>query len=118
MRNLYLLVFLGALVLMSASCSKLLEPDRVARISVLGSGEILLNGKPIDLTQLEQNLQTFKTEGWSVWYYRDNPAGEPPPNAMAVLDVVMRNNLPISMSSQPDFSDYIDENGWAQKREP
>ena len=117
-RNFWLLIVLGSLVLISAACLKPAEPDSVARISVLSSGEILLNGKPIEFAQLEQNLQRLKTEGGVVWYYRDNPAREPPPNAMAVLDLVMRNNLPISMSSQPDFSDYIDENGWAQKREP
>lgn len=103
---------------MSAGCSKPAESNSVTRISVLSSGDILLNGKPIELAQLESNLERLKAEGGSVWYYRANPVGEPPPNAMAVLDLVMRNNLPINMSSQPDFSDYIDENGWVQKREP
>ncbi len=116
MRNFWLLIVLGALVLMSAACSNPNEPDSVARISVLSSGHIFLNGKPIDLAQLEQKLQRLKTQGGSVWYYRDNPAGEPPPNAIAVLDMAMRNSLPISMSSQPDFSDHIDEHGRPQKR--
>ena len=48
--------------------------------------------------------------GWGgeVWYYRDNPAQEPPPRAMAAVQLVIKYQLPVSFSSKSDFSDTVD----------
>ena len=85
---------------------------RFLGMSVAGAAAVLAPGA--------KALATTATSGPAdtVWYYRENPAADPPPNAMAVLDLVMRSRVPISMSSRPDFSDYIDENGSAHEREP
>ena len=91
------------------------EPP-LAKISALASGALLLNGQAADLASIEAEFKRLQAESGVVWYYRDNPRSEPSPAAMAVVQLVIQYRLPISFSSKPDFSDYIDENGRSQPR--
>ena len=90
----------------------------VAKITVLASGQLLLNGKPSDMNAVDAALSELKTKKGEVWYHRQNPQSEPHPNAMAVIQLVMKHHLPISMSSKPDFSDYVDRDGRSRPRRP
>lgn len=63
------------------------------------------------MEQLDKRLANLKEAGRQVWYYRENPEVDPHLNAMVVLEHVMVHGVPIRMSSKPDFSDSIDENG-------
>jgi hypothetical protein len=58
----------------------------------------------------------LKKEGGAVWYYRQNPESEPAPSDLAVVELVFKIGLPISMSSKPDFSDYVDGKGQSHPR--
>jgi len=87
------------------------EKGPIVRLSVLTSGTVLLNGKESSLPEVKKALEKAKSEHGMVWYYRENDGREPPPQAMEVIQLVVENNLPISMSSKPDFSDYIDDKG-------
>jgi len=78
------------------------------RISVFSSGAILLEGQPADLADLDAALKSAKETSGSVWYYREGVHSEPPPIARTVLELVVKWKLPISLSIQPDFSDYVD----------
>jgi hypothetical protein len=51
-----------------------------------------------------------------VWYHRENPAGEPPPQGTAVIQLIIKHRLPVSMSTKPDFSDYVDDKGVSRPR--
>ena len=82
--------------------------DHVVQISALSNGTLLLDGKPTDLPTLEAALSRVHMVGGEVWYYRDNPAQEPPPSAMAAIQLVIKYQLPVSFSSKPDFSDTVD----------
>jgi hypothetical protein len=82
--------------------------DRVIKISALSNGTLLLNGTLTDLPTLEAALRRARTVGGEVWYYRDNPAQEPPPSALAAVQLVIKYQLPVSFSSQSDFSDTVD----------
>ena len=95
-----------------------MKTDRnpVLRISVLTSGKVLLNGKESDLPDVKKALAKARSEKAFVWYYREGGKGEPPQQAMEVIKLVIENNLPISMSSKPDFSDYIDDKGQSHPR--
>jgi hypothetical protein len=42
-----------------------------------------------------------------VWYYRENPAGEPPRIATEVMKLISASKLPIRLSASPDFSDSV-----------
>ena len=89
--------------------------NTIIKISALASGKLLLNGQDSSLPTIETELKNTKGV---VWYFRENPQSEPPPEAMAVIELVVKYKLPISMSSKPDFSDYIDENGNSKPRKP
>jgi len=93
------------------------EPP-VARISALASGKTLLNGKPSDVSALEKEFERLQKLKGVVWYYRENAQAEPRPEAMATIKLVIKYKLPISMSSRPDFSDYMDANGISRPRKP
>lgn len=120
MRQQLLPVIFGALIVMSSACAQ--PPTTglgtVARISVLASGKLLLNDNPTDIAAIDAELQRQKTNGGTVWYYRENGQAEPPAEAMAVIELIVNNGLPVSMSTQPDFSDYVDGNGQIRAREP
>jgi len=88
----------------------------LAKISALASGALLLNGRRSDLASIEAEFKRLQAQDGGVWYYRDNPRSEPSPEAMAVVQLVIQYRLPISFSSKPDFSDYIDEHGRSQPR--
>jgi hypothetical protein len=89
----------------------------VLKVSVLATGAILLDGHGIELDRLAQALQDAKRNDGAVYYYREAATGNPPPlQAMSVLNLVIQNKLPISLSSQPDFSDYVDAKGVSHPR--
>lgn len=90
----------------------------IARISVLSNGSLYLNGKPTDLRSIESELQRLKQVKGTVWYHRDNPQAEPPKEGMAVVDMIIQHRLPVSMSTRPDFSDYVDSQGRSRPRTP
>ena len=88
----------------------------VVRVSVLASGKILLDGKESSLAEIRKAFEAATAKNGSVWYYRENAKAESPPQGMEVVKLVIDNKLPISLSSKPDFSDYIDENGQSHPR--
>jgi len=83
----------------------------IEKVSVLSSGKLLLDGKPTDLKRIEEDFRKLKEAGGSVWYYREAADTEPPPEGPAVVQLIIKYRLPVSFSTKPDFSDYVDENG-------
>ena len=108
---------ISTLVLLVGVALAQVQPP-IVKVSVLASGQLLLNGKPSDIAAIETEFKALKGEKGSVWYYRENPSSEPPPSAMAVIQLVVKYSLAISMSSKADFSDYIDGNGISKLRKP
>ncbi len=90
------------------------------RIAVLADGVIEVDGSAVKVPALEARLDRAKTDGASVAYYREGGDADPSAPAeasmMTVLDAVMSRGLPIRLSSRPDFSDAVDENGQSQTR--
>jgi hypothetical protein len=105
----------------SSESSELKEPQMAAdviKISVLARGELLVDGVASSLEQLQQRLTNANPHNTVVWYYRENPdAVKPPPISLEVLDAVIQNRIPISLSSKPDFSNVIDDRGLEHPRE-
>jgi hypothetical protein len=108
------LVLLGGLLAMTLAQAN----ESIVQISVLASGQMLINGQPAGLGAIEDAFKGLKGEKSAVWYYREEAQSEPSREAMAVIELVMKYGLPISMSGKPDFSDYIDQNGFSQQRKP
>jgi hypothetical protein len=88
----------------------------VLKVSVLHSGKLLADGAEIRLDELDARLSQIKTRNGVVWYYREGAQGEPPPIAMEVMKLLVKHSLPISLSSKPDFSDTVDEQGNSRPR--
>jgi biopolymer transport protein ExbD len=109
-----MLILLATLAVTPAT---LAQTQTIAKVSVLSAGKLLLNGKPVTLAELDADLKKLKQANGIVWYYRESAAAEPPPQAMAALKLIVENSLPVSMSSKPDFSDYIDASGRSKRRE-
>jgi hypothetical protein len=104
----------GIVALCAVSPAMGTEP--IARVTVLASGAVLLDGQPTTLPALDERLQALKAANGSVWYHRENAAGEPPPQGTAVVRMIIKHRLPVSMSAKPDFSDYVDANGVSRPR--
>jgi GTP cyclohydrolase II len=88
----------------------------VSRISVMASGKILLDGKEATIAEVKRALETTKAKRGAVWYYRESGKGEPPVQAIEVFKLIVEKKLPISLSTKPDFSDYVDEQGQSLPR--
>jgi len=54
------------------------NPTNTLKVSVLATGELVLDGQPVTLPALEQALGQATKDDTVVWYYRENAAGDPP----------------------------------------
>jgi hypothetical protein len=76
-----------------------------ARIWISRTGDIELNGKLVELGAVGAELDELAKRNGVVLYGRDAPDEEPHANGMKVIELVVRNRLPIRMSTRRDFSD-------------
>lgn len=84
----------------------------VLKVAVSVDGSLTVDGEPSSLPELRKSLEQHKEkQGATVWYYRENGDQEPPEIVSQIFETVMIAGLPIRMSSRPDYSDSIDENG-------
>jgi hypothetical protein len=83
---------------------------------VLANGTVLVDGKAATLEELDSALASTKQASGQVWYYREAARGELPPVAKEVIDRLVALKLPISLSSKPDFSDWVDAKGVSHPR--
>jgi hypothetical protein len=83
---------------------------------VLANGTVLVDGKAATLEELDLALASTKQASGQVWYYREAARGEAPPVAKQVIDRVVAQRVPISLSSKPDFSDWVDAKGVSHPR--
>lgn len=88
----------------------------ILKVSVLASGTVLLDGQPVAFDELQKAFDAASREKGMVWYYREAAAQSPPEHAIRVLNMVVQNKLRISLSSKPDFSDYVDGKGVSHPR--
>ncbi|PWQ98086.1 hypothetical protein [Leucothrix arctica] len=88
-----------------------IESGMELQISIQASGGVLLGGVAVKPSELITALDKAQKIKGSVWYYRENPETEPPPSASQVIQMIIERKLPITMSTKPDFSNYVDENG-------
>ena len=88
----------------------------VLKLSVLSSGELLLNGSGITLGELEPLLAAAAARNDLVWYYRESASADGPSEALQVLQLVVKHKLRLSLSSKPDFSDWVDAQGRSHPR--
>jgi hypothetical protein len=92
------------------------ESAPIGRIAISAKGTVSFDGTAVSLDGLKPKLAALKSRGGIVWYYREAPVGPPPANAMDVMKLIMHYQLPISMSSKPDYSDEVMPDGTSRPR--
>jgi hypothetical protein len=88
-----------------------IDSSRVARIKVDREGRIFLNEKQVSLDELKDAFARLKQDNGVVWYYRENPEGEPTAEATSVIQAIISAKLPVKLSSKPDYSDTVGPEG-------
>ena len=53
----------------------------ISKVKVDRSGAIYLNGRIVTIEALKEEFARLKSGNGAVWYYRENPQGEPPPTS-------------------------------------
>lgn len=91
--------------------------QRIVKISALSDGTILADGRKIDLATLDKLLAKLRLDEGAVWYFRENALSEPTTQAMEAIKLVVKHSLPVSMSTRPDFTDYVDSSGKSRPRQ-
>lgn len=88
----------------------------VAKVAVFANGSIELDGRRVSAAVLDGALKAHAAKSGVVWYHRENPTAQPHPNADVVVQTIIHHRLPVSMSTKPDFSDYVDPAGVSRPR--
>ena len=78
---------------------------------MFADGRFTVDGETSSLPALVEVLQLHRERHGIVWYYREAGGDDPPPIAMDVFQALIEAELPIRLSSRPDYSDSIDEEG-------
>ena len=83
----------------------------VLKIALTAKGHILLDGSPATIESLRASLKKLAEQKGVVLYYREASDREAPKEAADVIQAVIENQLPIRLSSRPDYSDAIGADG-------
>ena len=96
-----------AMVIFGFTFQLMADSQKVLKIAITASGQISADGRPTTVEALITILRELAKNKGEVWYYREAPLADPHPNAMKVLSAIVDNNLPVRLSSKPDYSDSI-----------
>jgi hypothetical protein len=69
----------------------------IAKVKVDRAGRIYLNGRIVTLENLKRELSRLHKVNGAVWYHRENPHQDPPPEALAVLQAIIDARLPVKL---------------------
>jgi biopolymer transport protein ExbD len=88
----------------------------VMKVKVFVDGRITAYDKEVNLDDLDKQLSLLKESEDVVWYYREAGNQEPHPNAMQIMELIVKHGIPVTFSSKADFSDYIGPDGVSHPR--
>jgi hypothetical protein len=121
----HIVTLIGVLSFLIGGCSKQSGPPTapspdapVLKVAVFADGRLTVDGTAATIQSLQSSLRTLSEKHGVVWYYREAGQQDPPPVALEVLKAVTDAGVPIQLSSRPDYSDYIDENGRSLTKKP
>jgi len=95
------------MVILGFTFQLMADSQKVLKIAITASGQISADGRLTTVEALIPILRELAKNKGEVWYYREAPLADPHPNAMKVLSAIVDNNLPVRLSSKPDYSDSI-----------
>lgn len=79
----------------------------ILRVAVFADGRLTVDGAPSTLMALRESLHRLSAQHGVIWYYREAPQAEPPPIALQVMKELADSQLPLRLSSRPDYSDSV-----------
>lgn len=98
------------------SLQDVINYDVVIEVSVLLSGEVFADGEKISMSQLDKRFAEISKQNGVVWFYREIGDQKPPAAATEVLELVIKHQLMINISSKPDFSNVVEADGTVSQR--
>jgi hypothetical protein len=69
----------------------------IAKVKVDRAGRIYINGRIVTLEDLKREFSRLHKINGAVWYHRENPHQDPPPEALAVLQAIIDARLPVKL---------------------
>lgn len=110
-----MLKFAAFIFAIVVSCSITFAAERVIKVHALRSGDVVMDGKRTTLDAFNQVLAAAKGKV-VVWYYREDAEQKANPAQMKVIKAIIDNRASVSLSTKPDFSDYVDTEGRTHPR--
>jgi hypothetical protein len=87
-----------------------ISDSNVIKVYVDETGVITANGNSISLEGLDSSFNKLKINNGIVYYSRANGQGEPPPESMKVIELVVKYSLPIKLYTDKTFSVLVKPN--------
>jgi|SRR5665213_2239591 len=86
---------------------------KILKIAVMADGRITMDGSPTTIDSLRAAFKRLADQKGVVWYYREAGQSAAPSESSEIMKAVIENQLPIRLSSRPDYSDAIGPDGRA-----
>jgi len=83
----------------------------VVQVRVYKDGRLTLDDKVATISDVRHAFDRLRSAHGSVAYYREAGQEEPPPVAMEVMRAIVDAQLPVQLSTKPDFSDVVGPDG-------
>jgi len=91
------------------------EPP-IGKVRVYRSGKMTLDGRQVTINEMRKGLFDLKKKNGVVWYFREVGEQEPHPNGPLVVQAIIDNKLPVSMSNKEDYSTVVLQDGTIKPR--
>jgi hypothetical protein len=89
----------------------------IVRISAFADGKLQVDGAAMTPDEAISVLSGLDAPNSIVWYYREAPKEPPHPSVQRVVQAIAEFGIPVSLSTQPDFSDVVDKDGQVRPRQ-
>lgn len=89
----------------------------IVRLSAFVDGTLLVDGSKMTPDEAISVLSALDAPNSIVWYYREAAKERPHPNVQRVVEAIAGFGIPVSLSTQPDFSDVVDKDGTVRPRQ-
>jgi biopolymer transport protein ExbD len=116
-RTFFLYIILIAVI---GGCSNNKQPGKSAqekktdssfiKVYVEKDGRITADEKETSLSDLDSSFSRLKARNGTVYYSRDNGESDPPPEAMKVMDLIVKYKLPVRLYTDKTFTETIHTN--------
>lgn len=84
--------------------------SNVIKVYVEQTGMITANGNSISLKDLDSSFSKLKLSNGIVYYSRANVEGDPPPESLKIMDLIIKYRLPVKLYTDKTFSVVIKQN--------